>query len=96
MIENPSRPAARNADRILELKEVMRIKEDGGEFYFKSPRMQVGPDSSVYVWDEEQLLKFDPKGKFVRNFFHKGQGPGEFLHLAGFFIPKPGIDDPGR
>ncbi len=91
MIENSSKPAARNADRILELKEVMRIKEEGGEFYFKSPRMQVGPDSSVFVWDEEQLLKFDPKGKFVRNFFHKGQGPGEFLHLAGFFILNPGL-----
>jgi hypothetical protein len=91
VIENPSKPAARNADRILELKEVMRIKEDGGEFFFKSPSMQVGPDSFVFVRDEEQLLKFDPKGKFVRNFFRKGQGPGEFLRLAGFFILNPGL-----
>jgi|GEM_PF-5516105 hypothetical protein len=37
IIENPDKPLARNAGRILKLQEVWRITDEGGRFYFKAP-----------------------------------------------------------
>jgi hypothetical protein len=87
IIENSARPAAPNADRIVELKETLRITDEGGAFFFKYPfHIRIGPDGSIFVQEQEQLLKFDRAGKFVRNFFRKGQGPGEVTFI-GDFIP---------
>ena len=36
IIENPEKPLSKNAGRVFELKEVMRIR-DGHGFYFSSP-----------------------------------------------------------
>lgn len=37
--------------------------------------------------DQDQLLLFSPQGKFIHNFFKKGQGPGELTDMSGF-IPE--------
>ncbi len=91
VIENPANPASGNPERIVELKEVLRITDESGEFFFKSPSIQVGPGGSVFVNDEQQILKFDSKGRFLRNYFHKGQGPGEVTSLSGFFPLPSGL-----
>jgi hypothetical protein len=92
VIENPAKPPARNADRLVELKEVLRITDEGGEFFFKYPyKVQVGPGGSIFVQEQEQLLKFDARGKFIRNFFRKGQGPGEALYVGGFLPEGSGL-----
>ncbi len=92
VIENTANPASRNPDRIVELKEVLRITDEGGEFFFKYPALiQVGPDASLFAKEQEQLLKFDSKGKFLRNYFRKGQGPGEVLYISGFLPLKSGV-----
>ena len=65
----------------------MTITDEGGAYYFKRPSLvQMGPDGSIYVADQEQLLGFDAQGRFVRNYFHKGQGPGELQNISGFAV----------
>ena len=92
VIENPAKPAAREAGRLVGLKEVLRITDEGGEFFFKYPfKVQVGPGGSIFVQEQEQLLKFDAQGKFLRNYFRKGQGPGEALFVGGFLPEGSGL-----
>lgn len=77
-IVNPEKPLNKNAGRVLKLKELFRIKDEGADFYFKYPRkLKVAADGSFFVVDENQFLKFSPQGQFVRNLFKAGQGPGE-------------------
>lgn len=76
--ENPSVPSAKNAGRVLQLKEIWRITDDGGQFYFKHPYgLEIAPDGRIFLKDEAQLLRFGPDGKFKKNLYKEGQGPGE-------------------
>lgn len=78
VIENPAEPEAKNAGRVLVLKEEFRITDEQGDFYFQNPKnIKLAPDGSLFIADEEQLLKFSTDGKFLKNLFRKGQGPGE-------------------
>ncbi|MEA3420927.1 MAG: hypothetical protein U9Q97_04520, partial [Acidobacteriota bacterium] len=75
IIENLEKPLSKNAGREVELKEVIQIIDTGEDFYFKYPHnLKIAPDGSIFVQDAEQLLHFSPEGKFIRNFFKKGQG----------------------
>lgn len=83
VIENPAKPVAKNSGRVLKLTEVWRITDEAGGFYFKYPRdLQVADDGSIFLADTEQLIRFSPEGKFLKNLYKKGQGPGE---LGGDF-----------
>jgi hypothetical protein len=83
IIENPAKPVARDAGRVLKLAEVWRITDDSGEFYLKSPmELRIAEDRSILLHDSDQLLKFSPEGKFVKSLLKKGQGPGEIRDLA--------------
>jgi len=78
VIENPAKPTAANAGRILKLQEIWRVTDAAGTFFFKYPnRLRIAPDGSIFLQDDEELLKFSPDGKFLRNLFKKGEGPGE-------------------
>ena len=80
----------RGADKtkVVVLEESWRIVDQPGTFYFSSPEPpQIDERGFVWVADENQLLLFSPQGGFIRNFFKKGQGPGELTDLAGF-IPE--------
>ena len=85
IIENPEKPLNSNAGRILKLKEELRITDDDGEFFFRYPsNVKVAPDGSIFMRDREMLLRFDENGKFIHNFFKKGQGPGEINNLRNY------------
>lgn len=85
IIENPEKPLSKNSGRIAELIEVMQIRDVGSDFYFMFPRnLKVAADESILVEDKEQLLQFDRSGKFVRNFFKRGQGPGEMGFIRNY------------
>jgi len=87
IIENPEKPLSKNAGRIVELKEVMRIDDIGGNYYFQNPyNIKVAPDGSLFVTDREQLIHFDPNGKFIGNYFKKGEGPGEMQAIGDYFF----------
>ena len=78
VIENPDKPLAKDAGRVLKFRDEWVITDEGGDFYFKGPNhLQVADDGSVFVADEKQLLRFSPDGRFLKNIFKSGQGPGE-------------------
>ena len=72
--------------RILKVEEMFRITDESGEFFFAHPTgLQIADDGSIFLTDEDQLLKFAPDGKFLKNLFKKGQGPGEIQSFFYFF-----------
>jgi hypothetical protein len=91
IVENPEKPPARDAFRVKKIEEVLRIGETEG-FFLSYPRNpKIGPDGSIYVLDQDQLLQFSAEGKFLRNLHTKGQGPGEFENISDYhFDPDSG------
>jgi hypothetical protein len=85
IIENRQKPENSLAGRSVELEEVLRITDEGGEFYFSYPfGLRVDPGGAVFVQEQQQLLQFDKTGRFIRNYFKKGQGPGEVNYVTSF------------
>jgi len=77
-IENPKKPLSKNAGRVLQLEQVFRITDESGDFYFRAPHsLVIDTHHNFYVIDENQILKFSADGKYLKNLFKKGQGPGE-------------------
>jgi hypothetical protein len=92
IIQNSSRPQAANAGRVITPKEILSIEDTGDKFYFKYPHaLKIGPDGSFFVIDVEQFLHFDPNGRFLRNLFKKGQGPGEMTNLENYAFEDKNI-----
>ena len=89
LIKNSKTPLNKNAGRILKLKEELRIDDVGDEFYFRNPQdIKVSPNGSIFILDENQLLHFDSSGKFIRNYFKSGQGPGETMQVREYLVDK--------
>jgi len=89
VIANPGQPPAKNAGRVLTIKEVLRIKDDGASFFFKEPYLNIdaADDGSVFVQDGLKLYKFGPDGRYRGNLVKVGQGPGESTtELTEFII----------
>jgi hypothetical protein len=87
VVSNSSKPRHANAYRTRTLTPVLTISDEGGGYYFKRPSLiAMGPDGSVYVSDENQLLGFDAGGRLIRNYFRPGQGPGELGSVSGFVV----------
>jgi hypothetical protein len=93
VIENPAKPKAANAGRVVAPQEVLTISDEGtSDYYFKWPRgLRTAPGGSLLLTDEDQVLEFDANGKFVRNFYKKGQGPGEMPYLGTGVSTKKNI-----
>jgi len=94
IIENPEKPLSKNAGRILKLKEEIRISDDNGDFFFRIP-MDAGMNDEGYIFISDYLgsnfLKFSPEGKFLKNLYKKGEGPGEIQNMFGFAISQDKI-----
>jgi hypothetical protein len=85
IIENPDKPLSKEAGRVVELEEVLKIEDSGDDFYFQAPyNLKIGPGESIFIQDTGQLLQFDQEGRFIRNFFKKGQGPGEVSSIRDY------------
>jgi hypothetical protein len=85
VIENGPVPAAKNAGRVVTLKEELAVRDGGRDLYFDWPRdIRAAPDGSFFVASRDQLLQFDASGRFLRNYFKKGQGPGEMEYAGGY------------
>jgi hypothetical protein len=81
-----------DAGRILNLREEQRIEDAQADYYFKSPRdIRIAPDGSLFVVDEDQLLKFDANGRFIKNLYKKGQGPGELEGISDLIITEDAL-----
>jgi len=89
VIENPEKPLNKNAGRVIELKEMWNTTDKGGLFFLKNPhRLKIAEDGSIFLQDKDQLLKFSSGGKFVKNLYKKGQGPGEISDSFTYLIHK--------
>lgn len=90
IIENPDKALNKNAGRVIHLKEILRIKDEGRDFYFKIPwGIDVAPDGSIFVKDGVKLYKFNASGNFEKDIVKIGQGPGEMTtELTDFFVVK--------
>jgi hypothetical protein len=84
IVENPAKPKAANAGRVITPTEVVAISDEAtDDYYFKWPRgLNTAPDGSLALLDENQVLLFDKSGKFRANLFKKGQGPGEAAYVG--------------
>jgi hypothetical protein len=88
-IENPAQPLAKNAGRVLKLKEIWRITDESGAFFLKWPHdLRIASDGSIFLNEAGEFLKFSSEGKFLKNLYKKGAGPGEIqseftYHLRG-------------
>jgi hypothetical protein len=92
IIDNPAQPLSKSAGRVVELEERLRIKETGDQFFFKFPyNLKVSPNGGIFVQDQDQLLQFGAAGKYLRNLFKKGQGPGEMGYIANYFLDQDKI-----
>jgi len=89
IIENSEKPINKESGRVIELREVLRIKDDGEDFYFKLPwGIDVANDGSIYVKDRINLYRFSTEGKYEGNIVSKGQGPGEITTELSDFVIK--------
>ena len=88
IVENPAKPKAANAGRVVVPQQVLAITDEGtSNYYFKWPRsLKTAPDGSLLFIDESQVLRFDKDGKFQYNFFKKGQGPGEVNYVSACLV----------
>ncbi len=85
VVENPAKPEAKNAGRTVVLEEIVTVRDGGEEFYFEWPRhIQAAPDGSFFLVSKNQLLQFDTSGRFLRNYYKQGQGPGEMQYAASY------------
>jgi hypothetical protein len=85
IVENPAKPKAANAGRVVVPEEVLTISDEGtSDYYFKNgPHgLTAAPDGSLLCRDKDQVLHFDLNGKFLHNLFKKGQGPGEVNNVS--------------
>lgn len=79
VVENPAKPKATNAGRVITPQQVLAISDEGAnDYYFKWPHaLAAGPDGGLLLTDVDQVLWFGGDGRFLGNLFKKGQGPGE-------------------
>ncbi len=92
VIKNPDQPDDARAGRVLQLTKELTVSDEQGGYYFKSPKnIQIAPDGSIFLLDEDQFLKFDADGKFQANLFRKGQGPGEVEQIMDYIFTGDGI-----
>ena len=86
IIENPEKPLSKTAGRVLELQEVLRIR-DGQGFFFSGPiGLKVDHNGCIYVREYKKLYQFSPEGKLLKNLYKKGEGPGELNNNLGEFL----------
>lgn len=75
IIKNPKKPLSKNAGRVLKLKEVFRITDESGDFYFNGVwDLKVIPDGTFVIFDENQLfISHTCEYRIVQADLNKGQ-----------------------
>lgn len=78
VVDNPRQPKNPEAGRVLAMEEVMRIRDTGDRFFFENPiGLHVDAEGRIYYQEMRKLYVFDSNGKYLRNLYKKGEGPGE-------------------
>jgi len=87
VVDNTEKPKNKAAGRIIQLEEVMRIRDDGKNFVIRNPQ-QISEleDGSIIFFDYPYVIKVDKEGKFLFKIPGQGQGPRESHHPNSYFI----------
>jgi hypothetical protein len=87
IVKNPATPLGKDYGRIVPLKEVLRIKDDGKDVNFRFPYdLLVGKNGDVLFYDNFVLYKFDKNGRRLASMVRSGQGPGEANMRTGAVV----------
>ena len=93
VVENPEVPRNENAGRVLKLEEEFRINGQGEGYYFNGAnKLLLDESRNIYIcdsWSSQQrshLLKFSPKGQFIKDLKRQGEGPGEIQSAFDFAL----------
>lgn len=81
IVKNPNNPVYK--EDILSLEEELSLGKREGEKEFMFTRdlsIDIDKDENIYVLDKAsaEIRVFNKKGKFLKSFGWRGQGPGEF------------------
>jgi len=69
IIENPERPPAPNAGRIVSAQPLWNIEGTGNDYYLTNPsRIRMSQDGSIFVLDTNKILRFNREGRFMRDY----------------------------
>lgn len=95
IINNPKTPRNKNAGRVLQLNEVMRISGEGENYYYNGANeLQIDKSGNIYICDfwhtnkRAHLPKFSPDGRFINDLYKQGEGPGEIQSAFDFAISE--------
>lgn len=95
IIKNPDTPQNENAGRVLKLKEEMRIDGEGEDYYHNGAReLRIDKSGNIYICDSwssgkrAHLLKFSPDGRFIKDLYKQGEGPGEIQSAYDFALSE--------
>ncbi len=87
------KPQNKNAGRILRLDEALHIAGDGDDYYYNGVNtLKIDTSGNIYindVWSSDQnghLIKFSPKGQFLKDLYRQGEGPGEIQSAYDFAL----------
>ncbi len=90
IVHNPEAPFYGELE--LDLGQDLSIGNEDDEpyFFYRAFRLGVDSEGNMYVMDagNSRIQKFDPKGEYVQTIGKKGQGPGEFDSMYGFYIDQ--------
>lgn len=88
--DNPKRPLSKNAGRVINLDEVLRIRDDGKTAVFRNLQwLSLGKDGSLFFLDVAEgtsLYRYGPDGSLIFKALKSGQGPGECKYPSGYFF----------
>ena len=57
VIGNPVKSLNDRAGRLVKVQEILRITDEGGNFYFQYPRfIKVAADGTIFVYDQDERL----------------------------------------
>jgi len=95
---NPNKPA--NGIWDLKMQKVWQIESAGEDVFAAITRMDLTNSGHLIVKDRRRfkLYIFDDKGKFIKSFGKRGEGPGEIKSMngAGFYLADNLIIVPDR
>ena len=93
ILDNGKVPQNKNAGRILNLNEALRVAGEGDDYYYNIVmNLQIDTSGNIYISDSQgtfsrsHLIKFSPDGEFLKDLYRQGEGPGEIQSFYKFAL----------
>lgn len=96
--DHPKQPQIQKPGRVLNLTPVMRIDGQGKEYYFNGANeLLIDLSGNIYLrdfWSSRQrahLPVFSSDGRFIKDLYRQGEGPGEIASAYDFALSESKI-----